>query len=166
MLRRPGLERIGRKHMKTCFKCGEKKQLSEFYRYPMMADGRLNKCKECTKKDVSKNYRDNLFHYKQYDKSRSMLPHRVKAREQYVKTEIGKLSRAKAHKKQKEIYPVKYAARTAVANAIKNGRLTKHPCKICGTLLRVEAHHKDYSKPLLVKWLCKKHHNEVHHSKN
>jgi hypothetical protein len=37
---------------KVCFKCGENQVLSQYYKHPQMGDGRLNKCKTCTKKDV------------------------------------------------------------------------------------------------------------------
>ena len=37
--------------MKICFKCGEQKEKTEFYKHPKTTDGYLGKCKTCTKLD-------------------------------------------------------------------------------------------------------------------
>ena len=55
-------------------------------------------------------------------------------------------------------YPERYKAHSIVTNAIYAGILKKQPCKVCGDAI-VEAHHKDYSKPLEVEWLCNLHHS-------
>jgi hypothetical protein len=52
---------------------------------------------------------------------------------------------------------IKLAARWAVHNAVKRGSLKRQPCIVCSSG-EAEAHHSDYSKPLDVDWLCRKHH--------
>lgn len=52
---------------KKCFKCGNEKQLKDFYKHPQMPDGRVNKCKDCNKKDVRKNWWDNIEKKREYD---------------------------------------------------------------------------------------------------
>ena len=36
----------------------------------------------------------------------------------------------------------------------RRGKIKQAPCKICGSA-HSEKHHPDYSKPLLVQWLCR-----------
>lgn len=61
--------------------------------------------------------------------------------------------------------PDRYKARNRVFVEIRAGRLIKKPCEVCG-ILKVEAHHDDYSKPLDVRWLCKKHHVKIEQQKD
>lgn len=56
-----------------------------------------------------------------------------------------------------------HEARWKVHRAIKAGRLQKMPCEVCGNST-AQAHHDDYSRPLDIRWLCRKHHVE-HHAK-
>lgn len=133
---------------KKCFRCGEDKPLSAFYKHKQIADGHLNKCKECTKKDVQENYRSNIDHYTEYE------------RERYCREER-KQQAATYQRNRRKRNPEKYQAHNAVNNAMRDGRLERQPCEVCGSLIS-QAHHDDYSKPLDVRWLCFKHHREVH----
>jgi len=64
-------------------------------------------------------------------------------------------------------YPERNKAHRVVYNALRNKTLVKGKC-FCGEE-KVQAHHKDYSKPLDVEWVCKIHHTladkirKVHH---
>ena len=57
--------------------------------------------------------------------------------------------------------PNKWDARHKLHMAVKNGKVKKQPCEVCGSD-ESEAHHIEYEKPLEVKWLCRKHHHETH----
>ncbi len=63
------------------------------------------------------------------------------------------------------LYAKRYkdSVRHRVAYALKVGQLTKLPCEYADcNILKVEAHHPDYSEPLDVIWLCRDHHLELH----
>lgn len=58
-------------------------------------------------------------------------------------------------------HPEKIRARLQTHDALKRGKLIRQCCEQCGEA-KAEAHHEDYSKPLAVRWLCKRCHTEVH----
>ncbi len=148
---------------KQCFKCLEIKPLSCFYKHKKMADGHVNTCKECNKKDVSANYRQNIDHYKKYEKSRMNLDHRVKARKDYIKTESGKKSRKKSTDNFRTTHPIQYAANTILGNAIRDGKIIRPTlCSNCKIECIPDGHHCDYAYPLDVMWLCRQCHNDWH----
>jgi ribosomal protein S27AE len=135
--------------MKECFKCKVVKPLDEFYKHSQMADGHLNKCKQCTKKDVGEHREKNIDKVRAYDRERGKSKERIQAQVQITRAwrEEDK-RRSKAH--------------SAVARAIRSGSLVRQPCESCGHTTSV-AHHDDYDKPLAVRWLCQachKHHHQ------
>jgi len=56
---------------------------------------------------------------------------------------------------------IKWKARKKLRYEVSMGRIAKYPCVECGDI-KSQAHHEDYSKPLEVIWLCRKHHMEKH----
>lgn len=149
--------------MKVCFKCGISKPLDDFYKHGQMKDGRLNKCKECTKNDATKHRIERIYYYRAYDKQRASAPHRAQARKDYSRSEAGRLSHARALKRQRVKYPDKYRARTTFWNAVRDGKVVPWPvCCVPECNSKPEAHHPDYSRPLDVVWLCSVHHKQVH----
>jgi hypothetical protein len=133
---------------KVCFKCEKLLPLTEFYPHTRMADGHLNKCKECTRWDTMQNRRKRVDYYRQYDRYRSGLPHRVARRNETCM-------------RQRTEEPEKHRARTMANNALRDGRIRPEPCYFCGSTTELEMHHPDYSQPLRVYWLCRLCHRKV-----
>lgn len=148
--------------MKTCKECGIEKPLTEYYTHNAMADGFLNKCRDCVKSRASKHRNENIEQAREYDKKRNMLSHRVAARKEYLKTDAGKKAKAKTIQNYRERHTKRYYAQTALNNALRDGKIMKLNCFVCGN--DAEAHHPDYDRPLDVVWLCKPHHKEAHNS--
>lgn len=135
---------------KKCFKCEIEKDISLFYKHKGMADGHIGKCKECTKNDVKKRYYnpDSLEKIIEYEKLRYKNPERKKKLLEY-------------QRKRRLKFPEKNMSRQKIAKLLASGKINKERCIKCGNI-NTEAHHKDYSKPLDIIWLCRKHHKEIH----
>lgn len=149
--------------MKICFKCGEEKPLSDFYKHKQMGDGYLNKCKICTKQDVLKHRDENIEKVRAYDRNRPNKKDRVLKQSQYQKSDKGKEVRFLATRNYRDKNPIRYKANCAVSNAIRDNRLYRPDhCEKCKSDCKPHGHHDDYTKPLSVRWLCIKCHNEFH----
>jgi len=133
---------------KICFKCPEKghQPLANFYKHSQMADGHLNKCKGCTKKDTSKNYENNLSIEGFIEKERKRG--RVKYHRLYEGT--GK-SKPGVNKKYLDKFPEK-------KSATSRSQSLKRPFE------GAEAHHWSYNEPHYkdVVFLSKKDHMKSH----
>lgn len=146
---------------KVCIACQRVKPLAGFYRHPKMADGHLNKCKECQKTAVKAARTAKLEYYREFDRQRANDPHRVAARNAYKQTERGKERLKAGQQAWMERNPEARAAHIIVGNAIRDGRLKHGACRCCGDESH-HAHHNDYSDPLKVWWLCRECHRNFH----
>ena len=162
--------------MKHCSSCNQDKCKSQFGRRTASIDGLAAKCKACQK---------------EYDKKRANNPDRVEARKLYAKTHKGieaanrawkkyaeknkekiaearkkyvennKEKIAEIHRNYVKLNPKKRSAHKVVEGMVRRGELSISPCEDCGSLT-VHAHHDDYAKQSVVRWLCSKHHKKWH----
>jgi len=144
--------------MRACKKCGETRSESEFY-----ASNKAT-CVECLKASARANREENLAYYRAYDRKRYReMPERKEAARKSSNSEAGMRARKKSREKTKMENPEKYKARNAVANALRDGKLTRGTaCYFCNSTSKLQAHHQDYSRPLDVYWLCAPCHGKLH----
>ena len=119
---------------KRCFKCGLLLPLSEFYAHSRMGDGHLNKCKNCTKRDVHENY------LKKIEEDAYVEKERARGREKYKRLGYKRIKRDE------------------YLNASKNAR---RDLKI-GKKNGIELHHWNYNKPKSVIPLNSRIHKQLH----
>lgn len=147
--------------MKTCKLCNETKPIDEFYEHSQMPDGHLNHCKAC-RKQYEKNRRQTegeLVRLRDRINYRLNPEKKLEAMKRWASNNREKSSAIKA--KWDLNNPFQKRAIVIANNAVRDGRIERKPCEICG-LFKAHKHHKDYSKPLDVIWLCPKHHKAEH----
>lgn len=59
---------------------------------------------------------------------------------------------------------IRRKVRRKTNDLIKEGKLKKRPCLVCGKK-DVLPHHEDYSNPFKIIWLCEQHHKDYHDGK-
>lgn len=126
-----------------CTVCKQIKESTYFNR--IYKNKKRGWCKECKNKSVRKYYH---VHQKEINYKRKNIWKFKTSPKKYFKTQYNK-------------FKYKFSARQKVKYAIKVGKLKKLPCVKCNKCPS-DAHHPDYSKPLLVIWLCNFHHKEIH----
>jgi len=83
---------------------------------------------------------------------------RARAARAYLLYRESRLTLAKKYNSSEAV-----KARQYVREAIQKGILVKpQRCDSCDSVSRISAHHDDYSKPLIVRWLCPFCHGEQH----
>lgn len=140
---------------KQCTKCGAVRDGSEFY-------SRGAQCKVCIRAAV--NARRLLLEATNPEwVEREAARHREKSRRYRHNGRVhnDKTRVLEAKRRWYAENRFKKKANSAVRKAIKAGTITPQPCEVCGAQ-KVDAHHEDYSKPLDVHWLCRRHHAERH----
>lgn len=161
---------------KQCFKCRETKPLSAFYKHSQMADGHLNKCKECNKKDVILNRLDKVEYYNEYDRNRSYhsaersVKAALNAKLKYASDPDFKVKVNKAKSDWIANNSNKRLAQNAVVSAVKSNKLLRPTiCSSCGkTDCEIQGHHWSYLEEhwLDVIWLCTECHGKEHRKIN
>lgn len=141
-------------HHWKCGTCGLNKPTSEFYEDGKTASGVASVCKGChiessmRTRDKDKARESNAEYMR---RARLSNPEKFRVRERL------------ASKKKREHQPEKVSARNAVNAAVRRGDLIKPvACESCNQEKRLTGHHDDYSKPLVVRWLCYSCHGKEH----
>jgi hypothetical protein len=138
--------------VKRCSVCGKIKPLTKFSLDTQKAGKKSNRCSACDRKRCR--------YWTEKNRERNALRHR-----EYALKNIEYFR--KLDKKQKA--SPKGQARKKLRNAVRRGEVKKPEyCSICERKLprkKISGHHKDYSKPLDVIWVCHichgKHHRKV-----
>ncbi len=162
--------------MKTCSRCGEAKPVDAFYRRSRAADGLQPYCKVCASAAAKQHYAEhgdivranNRAWYRanrEHSKATAAVwcaahPELVRANSRRWAA-ANSVQVAAAVRQYRAAHPERYAAHRAVRAAVRTGVLLREPCLFCGAV-RVDAHHHDYTQPLAVTWLCRKHHKLAH----
>ena len=144
----------------TCTVCGASSEAVRLYAAVKRRCADCHKARMKALRDASPEIyraRDAARHQRDWIKRRAL-------HDAYRATERGKAAMREGQAAYVARYPERRAARVAVGNALRSGRMQRPAtCSACGGVTRLHAHHDDCSRPLDVRWLCVPCHEVAHH---
>ena len=160
---------------KICSRCGKLLALTFFRKCSKNKDGLKYVCSPCLKKDDKKYRIENPEKCKEQgaawreihwvedrERRRKHYLNNVKRRQKIKEWQQNNRDKKLASlKKYRDSHKIEDAVRLKLNRAVKRGIVLKKPCEICQKS-PADAHHSDYSKPLEVIWLCRRHHKAWH----
>lgn len=158
---------------KQCRGCRQVLPVTAYYKDKNFSDGLNSRCKQCGKEYANqhmdrrrerrrawyaKNHADALAYQRNWNDV-----NREKKRDYGRAHDAAHPECADRWKLRRILHPEKLRAKDAVNNAIKAGNLLKPKyCEDCGLEKLLHGHHPDYSKLLVVDWLCAHCHGRRH----
>jgi len=142
-----------------CAGCNQEKPLTDFYK--SSRDGFQARCKEC--KRVEGRERNRQPKRKAYNaRFQKELTESGYFQEYQSRPEVKRrrADRAKQYSQDPKLR-IRWLARWYSRRMVRNGSITQQPCAICGKE-DSQMHHPDYTKPLLIVWLCADCHRKLH----
>ncbi len=158
--------------MKICSRCREEKTKELFNKEKRNKDGFSYECKECLSKRKKESYRPEKYKNHEF-KEKNRLKSLNFRRENPEKSSLYSKKWADKNKKKRSEYRDRWrknnlkqvAANRFLQRYVNKGVITRGIiCENCKKVGKMEAHHKDYTKPLEVNWLCRRCHMKIHRS--
>lgn len=173
--------------MRTCKRCKEEKDDSQFGKLKCSKDGVNPRCRQCCCNSVKRSTKSpkaiakkkiyvaewqKQNREKRLEQSRSWYERNLeKAREmsleatrKYLSTENGRKKANERASKWDNENPIKRRVHDRTMYAVETGKLIRpSQCSQCDKECTPHAHHEDYSKPYDVIWLCSTCHFYLHH---
>lgn len=120
---------------KICFKCGKEKPITDFYLNRGMADGHINKCNECARRDERERYEKKIQSKEWADKER-----------------------ARGREKYHRLYAERHLKSSHSENSTTRKFLERRGIKLDG----MEVHHWNYNQNKDVFLLTPRQHKKAH----
>jgi len=146
---------------KKCTKCKQVKPVSDFHKDKGKKDGLSWHCKLCAKakvKEWQQNNRERVNNGQNKRRNANPEKHRAYKRK-WNKSHLDSVKKTVGSYRKNN--PERVRAWEVVNRHLREGRLVRQPCRVCGSK-KTEGHHESYDKPLEVDWLCRRHHMEHH----